>query len=79
ILLVNDDYQTPEQWSANDDTVIPKDVQILGMGPVELRSRKPEALTEFLEHILGYHQRNDLEADDNTTIMTLDEQGLYTD
>ena len=79
ILIVNDHYQTPEQWSANDETDIPKDVQILGMGPVELRSRKPEALTEFLEYILGYHQRNDIEVDDNTTIMTLDEQGLYTD
>ena len=75
ILLVNDNYYTPNAWRKNPYTEIPEQYQILGMGPVELRVKNAQATLDFLKNSLSYTLRSDL----NETVMTLDHNGLYTD
>lgn len=75
ILLVNNNYKTPNAWRKNPYTQIPERYQILGMGPVELRVKNAQATLNFLKETLAYTQRQDMAE----TVMTLDEKGLYTD
>ncbi|MGJ5710902.1 ring-cleaving dioxygenase, partial [Staphylococcus equorum] len=49
--------------------------QILGMGPVELRVREAQPTIDFLKNELNYAPRQDTDE----TVMTLDQEGLYTD
>ncbi|KRG08541.1 VOC family protein [Staphylococcus sp. NAM3COL9] len=75
VLLVNDDYKIPTTWRKNPYTDIPKQHQILGMGPVELRVREAQPTIDFLKNELNYTLRQDVDE----TVMTLDSEGLYTD
>jgi hypothetical protein len=74
-LLVNDDYKIPTTWRKNPYTNVPVQHQILGMGPVELRVREAQPTIDFLKNELNYAPRQDTDE----TIMTLDQEGLYTD
>src|SRR5699024_5465204 len=75
ILLVNDNYHTPNAWRNNPYTEIPEQYQILGMGPVELRVKNAQATLDFLKNCLSYTLRSDV----NETVMTLDQNGLYNE
>ncbi|MDN6630831.1 MAG: VOC family protein [Staphylococcus equorum] len=75
VLLVNDDYKIPTTWRKNPYTDVPVQHQILGMGPVELRVRKAQPTIDFLKNELNYALRQDTDE----TVMTLDQEGLYTD
>ena len=75
VLLVNDDYKIPTTWRKNPYTDVPVQHQILGMGPVELRVRKAQPIIDFLKNELNYALRQDTDE----TVMTLDQEGLYTD
>ncbi|WP_432725026.1 VOC family protein [Staphylococcus equorum] len=75
VLLVNDDYKIPTTWRKNPYTNVPVQHQILGMGPVELRVREAQPTIDFLKNELNYAPRQDTDE----TIMTLDQEGLYTD
>jgi glyoxalase family protein len=77
MLVVNDDYKVPKKWRNNSYTDVPKDYQILGLGPVELRLRDTTPTLNFLTNDLGYKVRNNLNTEE--TVVTLDEDGLYTD
>ncbi|MDW5470482.1 VOC family protein [Staphylococcus equorum] len=75
VLLVNDDYKIPTTWRKNPYTNVPVQHQILGMGPVEVRVREAQPTIDFLKNELNYAPRQDTDE----TIMTLDQEGLYTD
>lgn len=75
VLLVNDDYKIPTTWRKNPYTDVPLQHQILGMGPVELRVREAQPTIDFLKNELNYALRQDTDE----TVMTLDQEGLYTD
>lgn len=75
ILLVNGNYHTPNAWRKNPYSEIPEQYQILGMGPVELRVKNAQATLDFLKNSLSYTLREDV----NETVMTLDQNGIYTD
>lgn len=75
VLLVNDDYKIPTTWRKNPYTDVPVQHQILGMGPVELRVREAQPTIDFLKNELNYTPRQDTDE----TVMTLDQEGLYTD
>lgn len=75
VLLVNDNYKIPTTWRKNPYTNVPVQYQILGMGPVELRVREAQPTIDFLKNELNYAPRQDTDE----TIMTLDQEGLYTD
>ena len=73
-LIVNDDYETPSDWTSHTYTFIPAEYQILGMGPVELRVRGTEFLLNFLINILDFELR-----DSYDNIITVNPNGLYSD
>ncbi|MDG0841821.1 VOC family protein [Staphylococcus equorum] len=75
LLLVNDNYKIPTTWRKNPYTDVPVQHQILGMGPVELRVREAQPTIDFLKNKLNYAPRQDTDE----TVMTLDQEGLYTD
>lgn len=75
ILIVNNQYNIPKTWRKNPYSDIPTKHQILGMGPVELRLRDTQKTINFLQQELRYTLRKDTEE----TVMTLDENGLYSD
>ncbi|ANK38773.1 MULTISPECIES: VOC family protein [Staphylococcus] len=75
VLLVNDDYKIPTTWRKNPYADVPVQHQILGMGPVELRVREAQPTIDFLKNELNYAPRQDTDE----TVMTLDQEGLYTD
>lgn len=72
ILIDNHDRKIPEVWQHNPYSDIPENLQILGMGPVELRLRDIRPTADFLIDILGYQP---LSAD----VYSLDSKGLYSD
>ena len=70
--MSNDNKKVPDSWQHNPYTEIPAPLQILGMGPVELRLRDIRPTADFLVNTLGYRPVGN-------NIYTLDTEGLYSD
>ena len=46
----------PSFWKTWDNSSVPKEYQILGMGPVEMTARRPKKLINMLEDLFGYQK-----------------------
>lgn len=53
-LMANDAKPLPEFWKPWDESPVPEQFQILGMGPVVLNVREPEYTEKVLQHIFNY-------------------------
>ena len=71
VLINNHNRNIPQTWEQNPYTDIPKQYQILGMGPVMLHVRDTEKTIQFLTETLGFKQ--------NQQQYTIDETGIYSD
>lgn len=73
-LIVNGSYKIPSNWQGNSYSSIPMEVQILGMGPVELHLKELAPTLQFLTQTLNYQVRPQ-----HRHILTLNKEGLYSD
>lgn len=55
VLLVSDG-ETPEQWESYEQSEVPAEHQILGMGPIEITVRDSEHFTQTMTEILNYKE-----------------------
>lgn len=65
MVLINvGNEEVPEHWETWQESPIPQQHRILGMGPVEITVRSLEKLAETLEHVFNYElvSRNENEA-----------------
>ncbi|WP_160035182.1 ring-cleaving dioxygenase [Paenibacillus sp. An7] len=54
VLLNNNGLEIPEYWSAWEESVVPVEHRILGMGAIELTVRHADQLDKTLKGLLGY-------------------------
>lgn len=54
ILLNNDGEEIPEEWQAWNDSIVPSEHRILGMGPIEVTVKNLNKLEQTLTEIFGY-------------------------
>ena len=54
ILINNNGEEVPEDWSSWDESVVPKQHRILGMGPIEITVRHLDRLATTLTDMFGY-------------------------
>lgn len=54
VLMTKGEGQTPLVWEKWEDSAVPKEYQILGMGPVEMTVRRPKKLANVLMNIFNY-------------------------
>ena len=74
MLVANGTHNYPHAWQPYSESTVPREYQIMGMGPVEFTLQKLEPTQQFLESRLGYKLKSQ-----NPLVYTLDAEGLYSD
>lgn len=75
VLIPNGDKKTPEHWRKNRFSDIPEEHQILGMGPVEIKTSRISEIKDFLENDLNFSANSS----ESEMVYTVDSEGFYSD
>ncbi|MCI2803318.1 VOC family protein [Staphylococcus pettenkoferi] len=74
VLVANSTHNYPHAWQPYSESTVPREYQIMGMGPVEFTLQKLEPTQQFLESRLGYKLKSQ-----HPLVYTLDSEGMYSD
>ena len=75
VLLPNGYRRTPQDWRNNSYSDVPKEHQIMGMGPIEFKMDQVTDMKNFLENDLNF----DVADSESELLYTRDQEGLYSD